>query len=837
MIWLAPLLLLMASIPTHAAAQSAGICGDGILDEGEECDDTNTADGDCCSSVCTIEADGSACDDADACTQTDTCQAGACIGGNPVVCTPASQCQASVCDTATGLCVDSVQPDPAVIVFSAVADTYTLIDMPTANFGTDETLRVDGRPGQRAYLRFDVSGLAGLPVQSATLRLQTTAETSAGSEDGGEVYLVTDNTWDELTVMHVNRPAMNGPLLASVGPVGVSSVIDVDITAAIAGDGLYSFGIEPVSNNMAIYASREAAEGQPQLLITVFTACDDGDGCTQLDSCVAGTCVGTDPLVCTALDTCHGVGVCDSATGTCSNPVLADGTTCDDADACTGTDTCTGGVCIGADPVVCTASDQCHDIGICNPATGVCSDPALADGTPCDDASACTGTDTCIAGICTGSDPVICTASDQCHDAGTCDPGTGTCSDPAKADGSACDDGNGCTLTDTCTGGVCTGANPQACAAQDQCHQAGVCDPATGVCSQPAKADGSPCDDGNACTQSDTCLAGICAGSDPVICTASDQCHAAGICDPGTGVCSNPAKANGATCDDGNACTETDTCIGGVCVGHDPVRCAALDQCHDAGICDPATGACSNPAAADGTACDDDDVCTGDDLCLQGECVGQTVLDTDGDGVCDPIDLCRRLPDPAQADTDRDGVGDACQCTAPAPGRCIGGGGSPKTDCLLELTTPGPLEYNRARTKLKGILSCADGDASCDLDGARDGQCTFGVALCFGNDDPRFSRCPSSMVQSVEVRQPNPAKSSVGRQVEEALGKLGLEVRRRRTVMTEGVGPMGNNTCGSLIAVSTPGPRGSKASTQKIQIQATGIDGKRDKDTFVLVCK
>ena len=95
-----------------------------------------------------------------------------------------------------------------------------------------------------------------------------------------------------------------------------------------------------------------------------------------------------------------------------------------------------------ADPVVCAASDQCHAVGICSPATGVCSDPALADGTPCDDASACTGTDTCIAGICAGSDPVICTASDQCHDAGTCDPGTGACSDPAKADGAACDDGD-----------------------------------------------------------------------------------------------------------------------------------------------------------------------------------------------------------------------------------------------------------------------------------------------------------------------------------------------------------------------------------------------------------
>jgi hypothetical protein len=50
-----------------------------------------------------------------------------------------------------------------------------------------------------------------------------------------------------------------------------------------------------------------------------------------------------------------------------------------------------------------------------------------------------------------------------------------------------------------------------------------------------------------------------------VVCTASDQCHDAGICT--AGVCSNPAKADGTTCDDGNAGTSGDSCQGGVCTG------------------------------------------------------------------------------------------------------------------------------------------------------------------------------------------------------------------------------------------------------------------------------
>jgi virginiamycin B lyase len=49
------------------------------------------------------------------------------------------------------------------------------------------------------------------------------------------------------------------------------------------------------------------------------------------------------------------------------------------------------------------------------------------------------------------------------------------------------------------------------CSALDQCHIAGVCDPATGGCSDPAAPDGQPCDDGEACSLGDACSAGVCA--------------------------------------------------------------------------------------------------------------------------------------------------------------------------------------------------------------------------------------------------------------------------------------------------------------------------------------
>lgn len=73
---------------------ACGVCGDGRIDAGEECDDGNNASDDGCSELCVVEtchhcagepsqcavaADGASCDDGLACTGTDQCAAGACV--------------------------------------------------------------------------------------------------------------------------------------------------------------------------------------------------------------------------------------------------------------------------------------------------------------------------------------------------------------------------------------------------------------------------------------------------------------------------------------------------------------------------------------------------------------------------------------------------------------------------------------------------------------------------------------------------------------------------------------------------------------------------------------
>jgi len=67
-----------------------------------------------------------------------------------------------------------------------------------------------------------------------------------------------------------------------------------------------------------------------------------------------------------------------------------------------------------------------------------------------------------------------------------------------QANGTACSDGNLCTLGETCNNGAC--GNPTYtvdCGTTDKCHNPGTCDPSTGLCSFPSPravaTDGTPC--------------------------------------------------------------------------------------------------------------------------------------------------------------------------------------------------------------------------------------------------------------------------------------------------------------------------------------------------------
>jgi cysteine-rich repeat protein len=88
--------------------EPAAVCGNGTVESGEECDDGNTLDGDCCSANCTFELSGSACDDGLFCNVGEICDgAGNCINGAPASCDDGVGCTRDSCDEAADTCVNT----------------------------------------------------------------------------------------------------------------------------------------------------------------------------------------------------------------------------------------------------------------------------------------------------------------------------------------------------------------------------------------------------------------------------------------------------------------------------------------------------------------------------------------------------------------------------------------------------------------------------------------------------------------------------------------------------------------------------------------------------------
>lgn len=213
----------------------------------------------------------------------------------------------------------------------------------------------------------------------------------------------------------------------------------------------------------------------------------------------------------------------------------------------------------------------------------------------------------------------------QCRGAATCDQPAGKCSYPDLV-GSPCEDGNICTELGSCAGGKCV-APAKDCDDKIPCTE-DSCDPQKGcrhdLSACPCTKD-AECDDGDLCTLVASCKSLACVGGEPVDCSGLDAICTVGQCDSTDGSCVSAPRVDETPCDDGDPCTEGDGCGGGVCQPGAPA-CDDANPC-TTDSCAVSTGECSNIPAADGIPCNDGDFCTIGDTCNAGICAAVKRLD------------------------------------------------------------------------------------------------------------------------------------------------------------------------------------------------------------------
>ena len=417
--------------------------------------------------------------------------------------------------------------------------------------------------------------------------------------------------------------------------------------------------------------------------------------CTTASDCPSGLCT---------------VAAC-TPTGLCITLPQPDGAACTSGNACAVASACTAGQCQTVTPLICDDEQPCTT-DKCNPLSG-CINLPVAASTACDDGNPCTVGDGCQQGSCQSGEAICqCQKSSDCgkfEDGNACNgklycdksqgppylcklnpatlivcsqeqdnaclinkclPTSGECQLIATPTNTVCSDGNACTTGDTCQSGLCLGGTNTCtcktdsdCAGQEDgnlcngklfCNKAtgncalnkatavycpsvddtfcrqNLCSPASGKCLFANTNLGKSCDDGNSCTASDTCITGTCAGS-------------GNLC-----VCQNDADC--VSKEDGNVCNGTLYCDVATknCVVNPATQvvCAtASDSPCAPTLCNPQTGKCgADLLAKAGAVCDDGNPCTSGEKCGGGQCAGgQNLCACQSNGDCqakEDGDLC-----------------------------------------------------------------------------------------------------------------------------------------------------------------------------------------------------
>ena len=683
-----------------------------------------------------------ACDDGDKCTTGDFCGDGLCAGGsNTCFCKTTSDCATSedgnhcngtlFCNKATAQC----QLNPlTVVTCQTVLNTYCAHNTCNPKDGKCVVLPVhDSNPCDDGNACSPNEVCQGGTCSSTTNTCECTKDADCAAKEDANLCNGTLYCDTKLNKCVVNPKTV------------VACDTDDDLPC-----------LRDVCNG-------KTGKCEALALPKEGTACDDANGCTAVDVCQSGACVGLantcdcqkDPDCSTKEDgdSCNGSLYCAKNTGKCEvNPatVVACPAAFDETCLTNQCDKKTGSC--GMKPAhqgnqcsdggnVCSAGGWCA-LGVCDlGTTNTCACEKDMDCSKFEDGDLCNGVLYCDK---TGSAPackvvpsstVVCSiASDTVCSKMQCGPSTGKCSSLSIT--GPCDDGNACTVADGCVVGLCSGGAVQVCDDGDACTT-DLCASAVGCLSLPKGATACDdknictadscgaktgcvhsattglCDDGDVCSSGDACSGGQCVGT-AVVCADSNECTD-DTCVKTKGCVTLP---NTASCTDGNACTSGDICGSGACKGPIAVPCDDKNPC-TVDTCAPKLG-CQTAFAAG--SCDDSNACTSQDSCKSGYCQGLATLCDDGNPCttdsCEPKTGCSaKVNTAACSDGNPCTTGDLCAngaCKAGSPpvcedkNPCTSDGCDPKGGCIHNNNT----------------LPCDDGTVCTDGDVCKAAVCT-----------------------------------------------------------------------------------------------------------------
>jgi cysteine-rich repeat protein len=542
------------------------VCGDGVSNAREQCDDGNLVAGDCCSPTCTLAPPLTICRAAvSACDAAEVCDGVSALCPSDVF-APAG----TTCRDATSAC------DPADVCTGLVATCPVDVPAPA------------GTPCRGIGGACDVAEVcdgASLACPSDLfVGAGQSCRASAGVCDVAE--------------------ACDGASAACPADARVAAGIVCRVSAGVC-------DLDELCDGAAVDCPADARAPAATVCRAAVGVCDAEERCGGGVDCPpdgsrpdGSACV--DGLTCNGSEQCVG-GVCAAGV-----PLL-----CDDGDVCTAESCTEPGGCSSAPIANCCRSDlECDDGNACT--RGTCSGPGgtctqlavpgccLVDA-DCADADACTA-DACVANRCQRTPITGCCATDaDCGAAAACTavacsattrrcevtPIVGCCASDAD-----CNDGNACTndACDLASGRCENSARPGCCSTAGDCADGDRC--TVDTCAAPGASCGharvagccnvdADCGDGNACT-SDRCNPATArCESAPIegCCTADADCGApnacsVGRCDLAAGRCALEAVpgccAANAECDDRDACT-TDRCNNGTCAWTAIPACGAAD--------------------------------------------------------------------------------------------------------------------------------------------------------------------------------------------------------------------------------------------------------------------